>query len=125
METKPLLFGLIGFFLGGLIVSIAATNLDKQVDPSSGMSMSQMTESLKGKQGDDFDKAFITGMIEHHQGAIEMAELAESNAKHDELKKLSREISSAQKAEIVEMKQWQNEWGYSIDDVMQTEHQGH
>jgi hypothetical protein len=29
METKPLLFGLIGFFLGGLIVSIAATSFDK------------------------------------------------------------------------------------------------
>jgi hypothetical protein len=29
METKPLLFGLIGFFLGGLIVSIAATTFDK------------------------------------------------------------------------------------------------
>lgn len=125
METKPLLFGLIGFFLGGLIVSIAAANLDKQVDPSSSMSMSQMTESLKGKQGDDFDKAFITGMIEHHQGAIEMAKLAEGNAKHDEIKKLSQEIISAQKAEIVEMKQWQSEWRYFTDDVMQTEHQGH
>ena len=25
METKPLLYGIIGFFLGGLIVSVAAT----------------------------------------------------------------------------------------------------
>jgi len=29
METKPLLYGLIGFFLGGLLVSIAATTFDK------------------------------------------------------------------------------------------------
>ena len=29
METKPLLYGLIGFFIGGLLVSIAATTLDK------------------------------------------------------------------------------------------------
>lgn len=27
METKALLYGLIGFFLGGLIVSLAATYL--------------------------------------------------------------------------------------------------
>lgn len=29
METKPLLYGLIGFFLGGLLVSVAATTFDK------------------------------------------------------------------------------------------------
>lgn len=29
METKPLLYGLIGFFIGGLLVSIAATTFDK------------------------------------------------------------------------------------------------
>lgn len=30
METKPLLYGLIGFFLGGLLVSVAATTFDSQ-----------------------------------------------------------------------------------------------
>ncbi len=29
METKPLLYGIIGFILGGLLVSIAATTFDK------------------------------------------------------------------------------------------------
>lgn len=29
METKPLLYGIIGFMLGGLLVSIAATTFDK------------------------------------------------------------------------------------------------
>lgn len=29
METKPLLYGLIGFFLGGLLVAIAANTFDK------------------------------------------------------------------------------------------------
>lgn len=29
METKPLLYGLIGFFIGGLLVSIAATTFNK------------------------------------------------------------------------------------------------
>lgn len=28
METKPLLYGLIGFFIGGLLVSIAATTFE-------------------------------------------------------------------------------------------------
>lgn len=29
METKPLLYGIIGFILGGLLVSVAATTFDK------------------------------------------------------------------------------------------------
>jgi len=30
METKPLLYGLIGFFIGGLLVSVAAHTFEKQ-----------------------------------------------------------------------------------------------
>lgn len=64
METKPLLFGLIGFFLGGLIVSVAATTFDQ---PNAGIESEvtmQMSDSLKGKQGDEFDKAFIAEIAE-------------------------------------------------------------
>ena len=126
METKPLLCGLIGFFVGGLIVSVAATTFDKpNTTTGEHMNMNQMTESLKDKQGDEFDKAFIAEMIVHHQGAVDMAQLAESNAKHEEIKKMSREIISAQEAEIEVMKRWQSEWGYSADDVMQSGHMGH
>lgn len=41
METKPLLYGLIGFFLGGLLVSIAATTFDKPTDNTSDMSITK------------------------------------------------------------------------------------
>ena len=113
METKPLLYGLIGFFIGGLIVSLAATTLDKSATmPASDMSMSQMTGSLQGKQGDDFDQAFISAMIEHHQGAVDMAKLSASNAKHDDIKQLSLGVIAAQEKEIDQMKQWQIDWGY-------------
>lgn len=29
MQTKPLLYGLIGFFIGGLVVAVAATTFEK------------------------------------------------------------------------------------------------
>ena len=76
------------------------------------MSMNEMSESLKGKTGDQFDKAFITQMIDHHQGAIDMANLAKVNAKHEEIKNLAEDIISAQTKEIEMMKQWMNSWGY-------------
>lgn len=113
METKALLSGLIGFFMGGLLVATAATVMNKpQADSDTEMSMSQMTDSLKNKTGDEYDKAFIENMISHHQSAVDMAKLSAANAKHDEIKKLSTDIISAQKKEINEMKLWQINWRY-------------
>lgn len=121
MQTKPLLYGLTGFFLGGLLVSIAATTFNKPVQDNttstntsmSSVSMDDMTAELKDKTGDEFDKAFIASMIAHHEGAVDMAELSANNAKHDEIKALSNDIIAAQEKEITAMKQWQMDWGYS------------
>ena len=89
------------------------------------MSMSEMTEQLKNKTGDDYDKAFIEMMISHHEGAIDMAELSASRAKHDEIKQLSQAIITAQDKEIADMKQWQRDWGYSTGEMNDMMHGGH
>lgn len=116
METKPLLYGLIGFFIGGLLVSIAATTFNKPEPTSNNddMTMDQMVASLKDKKGHDYDSAFLTEMIAHHKSAVEMAELSAENAKHDEIKQLSLDIIDAQEKEIKEMRQWQEDWAYLI-----------
>ncbi len=119
METKSLLFGLIGFFLGGLLVSAAATLEKPSVQQKhSDTTMSQMTQSLKDKKGDKYDKQFIADMITHHQGAIDMAASASENAKHQEIKDLAKDIVSAQAKEIQQMKQWQKDWGYESSRQM-------
>lgn len=130
METKPLLYGLIGFFIGGLLVATAATTFSKPSNNSdlsktmmNGLSMDDMTMDLQAKTGDDFDKAFIEHMIAHHQGAVDMAKLSAERSKHDELKTLSAEIISAQEKEIAEMKQWYQDWGYG--DSAENMHMGH
>ncbi len=74
--------------------------------------MGQMTENLKSLSGDEFDKAFLASMIEHHQSAINMAAPGATNAEHQEVKDLTTAIVSAQTNEIEQMKQWQKEWGY-------------
>ncbi|HLD19369.1 MAG TPA: DUF305 domain-containing protein [Candidatus Nanoarchaeia archaeon] len=76
------------------------------------MSMEGMIEALEGKTGDDFDSEFTSLMIEHHQGAIDMASLAKINAKHQEIKDLADDIISAQTKEINLMQDWQKTWGY-------------
>ena len=115
MQTKPLLYGLVGFFIGVFIVSVAATTFDKPSEQT-GPGMHMSADSLKQKTGDDFDAAFIKEMIVHHEGAVEMAELSATNAKHDEIKQLSTEIIAAQEKEITMMRQWQKDWGYAAAD---------
>jgi uncharacterized protein (DUF305 family) len=50
------------------------------------------------------DKAFIDAMVPHHQGAVDMAEVALENADHQEIRSLAEDIVSAQEAEIEELK---------------------
>ena len=73
-------------------------------------SMSGMMQGLENKTGDEFDKAFISEMIMHHQGAIDMANAALKDAKHQEIKDLANAIISAQTKEINQMKEWEQVW---------------
>lgn len=56
--------------------------------------------------GDDAlqtDGAFIAGMTEHHEAAVEMAQIAEERAEHSEIRELADRIIEAQTAEIDHM----------------------
>ena len=124
MKDKSVLFGIVGIFLGIIFGFILASNLNpktapesptvssQSMDHDSGMSMDEMSKLLNSKTGDDFDKAFIEGMIIHHQGAIDMAKQASASASHQEIKDLSSDIISAQTKEINQMQSWQEKWGY-------------
>lgn len=81
-------------------------------EASSGMhgAMDDMMAGLSGKTGDEFDQAFLTEMIVHHEGAVEMAESALQNAKHVEIKTMANAIISAQTEEISQMKEWLRVW---------------
>ncbi len=72
--------------------------------------MDSMTATLDGKTGDDFDTAFLSEMITHHEGAVQMAEAAKDNAKHDEIKQMANAIIEAQTKEIAQMHHWMTEW---------------
>ena len=72
--------------------------------------MQSMTGDLVGKTGIDFDQAFLSGMIVHHQGAVAMAEMVLKQTTNPELIKLANEIIKAQTTEINQMKTWQTTW---------------
>lgn len=131
MKKESILYGVIGLLAGIIftwgIATIAVnnnyTNMMRMMGmhtttdgqgmmSNDDMSMGQMTSSLQGKTGDSFDEAFLSSMVAHHQGAIDMANLAKTNAKHDEIKNLANDILSAQSKEIDQMQTWQADWGY-------------
>jgi uncharacterized protein (DUF305 family) len=71
---------------------------------SMGMGSKGMARQMVMENGKYSDERFIDSMVPHHQGAIEMAEVALENAEHEEIKELSRNIISSQQAEIEELK---------------------
>jgi uncharacterized protein (DUF305 family) len=80
--------------------------------PMTGMPMTgmPMTGGFWSLPPDQLDATFMTWMIEHHQGAIDMAALAEERAAHQEVKDLAVSIMTTQAAEIEMMQAWLAEW---------------
>lgn len=60
----------------------------------------------------DFDEAFLSQMIEHHQMAVMMANMLDVATNRTEMKKLAKDIIAAQTKEINDMESWRQLWGY-------------
>lgn len=73
-------------------------------DGMDGMLSDSELSALKGSTGKAFDKLFLTGMIAHHEGAINMVMMIE-NSSNSDISNLGKEIVKSQAAEIELMKQ--------------------
>jgi uncharacterized protein (DUF305 family) len=63
--------------------------------------------------GNGTDRAFVDEMIPHHQGAVEMAEIAQTKAQSQFVRELADAIIESQNAEIRTMRGFQKE----LEDV--------
>jgi len=61
---------------------------------------------MKGVANPDPDAAFVLGMIPHHQGAVDMAEIVLKFGKDHHNHELARHIIAGQKREITAMRAW-------------------
>jgi len=73
-------------------------NMDKMMVTMSAMHEGMMIENP--------DVAFACGMIAHHQGAIDMAQVLLAHGENPEMRKLADEIIAAQVGEIALMTSW-------------------
>ena len=53
--------------------------------------------------GEHTDGTFTTKMVPHHEAAVEMAEIAQTNAEHPEIEQLAGEIIASQTEEISQL----------------------
>ncbi|ETK36731.1 DUF305 domain-containing protein [Microbispora sp. ATCC PTA-5024] len=70
-----------------------------------GMMSGTDMKKLEGLSGTTFDRAFLTMMIEHHHGAITMAEEEQGAGVYEPAIQMAASIISSQSAEIRTMKQ--------------------
>ena len=104
---------------GGLLCAATAfaqmdPNMDMGAKPGGSKFSQDMDVSMKKMDHDmatapmngDADHDFVTMMIPHHQGAIDMAKGELSYGKDPEMRRLAQEIIADQKSEIDLMNLW-------------------
>lgn len=74
------------------------------------MTMMGDMDALKKAKDAEFDHHFLTMMIDHHQQAVNMANLIPTKTQRSELLMLGQDIVKTQSAEIAQMKDWKQQW---------------
>ncbi|GHH33978.1 DUF305 domain-containing protein [Lentzea cavernae] len=72
-------------------------------DTAGMMSHGDMAE-LEKSTGQEFDRLWLRMMIEHHEGAVEMARTALQRGEDEKTRKLAQAVLEGQQREIAEMK---------------------
>ncbi|MCW2537725.1 MAG: hypothetical protein JWQ26_3424 [Modestobacter sp.] len=81
----------------------AASGMGHDMGSMPGMMSDDDMNSLMGMSGGDFDRRFLTMMISHHQGAVEMANTEQAQGSSAEAKAIAAKIVKDQTAEIARM----------------------
>lgn len=81
--------------------------MDHSMGSGTGMMSDADMKSLAAASGAAFDQMWVSMMIEHHTGAIDMAKTELSDGQNTDAKTLAQSIIDGQTAEIATMKQLQ------------------
>lgn len=90
-------------------VTSADEAMMEQMIATRGMMNPQQMQQMMGADV-DLDQMFLQMMIPHHEAAIAMAQQAQAQAEHPELKTLAENIITTQRTEIEEMRGYLRDW---------------
>lgn len=91
------------------VLGLAWAQMDHSNMQMGGMGMTAMTE-LDKLSGRNYDIAYMSMMIEHHRGAVEMAQAALKASKDGRILKAARDIVAVQNREIAQLTGWLRSW---------------
>lgn len=115
--TKPALL-LTGTALSALALSGCGSHDTGSVSATHGASSSASATASYGPAAtgphNAQDVRFLTGMVPHHEQAVEMADMVLSRDTNAEVKALATQIKAAQGPEIAQMSGWLLGWGQSV-----------
>lgn len=102
-----------GASMPGMDMSHAASNTPGGSNDASSQAFKDADEKMMKSMNSpsytgDADKDFVSHMIPHHQGAIDMAQVELKYGKDPILRRLARQIVKAQHDEIQLMQRWQS-----------------
>jgi uncharacterized protein (DUF305 family) len=111
MNNNKLVYGIIGFLIGGALVWFLTASAVNSNNTGMKRMMGVRTNTQTMMQNtQSIDAHFIEQMIPHHEDAITMAKLAQNKAQRLEVKELAMNIIDSQSHEIEQMKVWYKEW---------------
>ena len=112
MKRDPLIYGIIGVLVGGVLVWFLVANaVNNNISGMMQMmGIRQVTSQNTGAMAGSIDRHFLEQMIPHHEDAITMAKLAQTKARRSEVKQLAKNIIDSQGKEINQMKVWYKDW---------------
>lgn len=111
---------LLATTFSGLLVAVSlagCAGADSEPSTAAPATPAATTEAQVSEQHNDADTTFAQMMIVHHEGAIEMAELATERAENPDVVALAERIAQAQGPEIEEMTTWLNAWGEDVEPM--------
>ncbi len=116
MKKLRLTFGLVGT-LGMAALTIPAL-AQMNMGGMTGMGTKSM-DALAKLSGKSYDIAWMSQMIEHHTGALEMAQACVKTCKVAQVKAAAKGIIADQSKEISQLKGWLKTWYNSAADPKQ------
>jgi len=142
MNNQTILVAIIALLIGGIggyAIVDKDTSHNNQASENTSMGMHQMPDDtmmsdtmlMGNMQGMDHgammvssEREFVTGMIPHHQEAVDTAtEVLDRGGSNEQVRMLAEEIITAQETEIALLKEWHLDWygeAYVEDDSYQS-----
>ena len=113
-KKTGILLSIIGVLIGALLLVGAKEIFDRDVNHKTNK-MGGMHHSSSGGDITGSDAMFLQMMIPHHEQAIVMSDLALKISKTPQILDLAKQIKTAQNPEIMQMKNWLADSGFSED----------